>query len=76
MLENLLNFVNNILDTLSDIAVLAFSFVSDLANLASNVGNAFTIIPSVLGAFPSAFTSGITAIISVAIIYKILGREG
>lgn len=63
-----------------DFFVSIFTFIvnifRDLSAMANLMKSAIRAIPSYLSWFPSTFTVAIILLISIAVAYKILGREG
>lgn len=65
--------VYNIIKTLFDFII---GFIHDLIELVKMVGEAVAKVPSMLGFLPSAILSLLLLLIGVAVMYKVLGREG
>lgn len=50
--------------------------IKELATIARLLGSAVASIPSYLGFLPSAAIALVLALVSIAVLYKITGREG
>lgn len=72
-IKNTLIWIYEFFTSIFDFVVNIFRDLSAMANL---MKQAVAAIPSYLRWFPSAFTAIILVLITVAIAYKILGREG
>lgn len=77
---DLLGNVLDVLCTIGDGIASFFRFigqvVEDIISVALNAGYAFIHIDNWLSALPSVVTSMLTAMLGIAVVYKILGREG
>lgn len=65
--------VYNIIKTLFDFII---GFVQDLIELVKMVGEAVVKLPELLGFLPSALLTLLLLLVGVAVMYKVLGREG
>lgn len=66
--------------TIGDIVTVVIEFVvglfKDLLFLIQLLGNFLANLPTYLGFLPSAVVASVIVIFSIAVIFKILGREG
>ena len=76
MLRAIRNAILAILSFFTSIFTFVGSLIKDLATIASLLGKAVVSIPSYLSFFPAAFTAIVITLISIAVIYKVVGREG
>lgn len=76
----MLRTIKDTLIWIYDFFISIFDFVvnifRDLSAMANIMRQAIAAIPSYLRWFPSAFTTMILVLITIAVAYKILGREG
>lgn len=76
----MLSTIKDILFGIWDFLVSIFDFVAgmfrDLAAVGRFLVQAVSSIPSYLGWFPAGFASLLLIGVSIAVIYKIAGREG
>lgn len=72
-IKDTLVWIYDFFTSIFDFVVNIFRDLSAMANL---MRQALHAIPSYLHWFPSAFTTVILLLITIAIAYKILGREG
>ena len=76
----MLTTIKEILFGIWDFIVGIFDFVAgifrDLAAVARFLVHGFAAIPSYLGWFPASFAALLVVGVSIAVIYKIAGREG
>lgn len=76
MLRAIKNAVLFIVTFFTSIFKFLGSLIKDLFTIAGLLGKAVASIPSYLNFFPAAFTAVVLVLISIAVIYKITGREG
>lgn len=73
----MLQILNSILDVFNSIIDFVVSFFTDLVNIGKMLAEVSTEIPSYLGMFlPGPVISLVVVGISIAVIFKIAGREG
>lgn len=76
MLTTIKDILFGIWDFITGIFEFLTSTILELAHVAGFLARAVASIPSYLGFFPAAFGSLLLVLVSVAVIYKLLGREG
>lgn len=76
MIRTIKNTIVWIYDFFTSVFTFIVNIFRDLSAMADLMKSAFHAIPSYLTWFPAAFTATLTVLISIAIAYKILGREG
>lgn len=67
-IKSVVNFFDSIVDFILD-------FFSDLKYIIELLADTVTSIPDYLGFFPSVMVGAIITLVSIAVIYKVLGRE-
>lgn len=75
MLDNIYKGIKSIVKFFEAIVDFVIDFFEDLVYVIELVGETVKDIPSYLDAFPSVLVAGILALVGVAVIFKILGRE-
>lgn len=76
MLRAIKNAILFIVSFFTSIFTFVGNLIKDLATIAKLLAKAVASIPTYLNFFPAAFTAIVITLISIAVIYKILGREG
>lgn len=76
MLRAIKNAVLFIVSFFTSVFSFITSLFKDLATMAGLLAKSVASVPQYLTFFPAAFTAIVIALISIAVIYKILGREG
>lgn len=76
MLRAIKNGILAILSFFTSIFSFIGSLIKDLVTIAGLLVKAVASIPSYLTFFPAAFTAVVLVLVSIAVIYKITGREG
>lgn len=76
MLRAIKNAILAILGFFTSIFAFLGNLIKDLATVAQLLAKAVAAVPSYLSFFPAAFTAVVLSLIAIAVIYKILGREG
>lgn len=76
----MLQSIFNVIKSIGDFFVTMFSWVSSgvkqLVGLVLLLGKAVLAIPSYISWIPFSVVAVITVMITVAVLYKVLGREG
>lgn len=75
-MDFIFDFLQNILDLLSNFFTWVGSLILDLVNLATQVWRMVTLIPAFFAWLPEYITVPLIAGFSIVAVYKILGREG
>ena len=74
-MTEVLNFLSSIAGVIVALVEFVFSLIGDLGELAGILVEAATAIPSVFLIMPPPATVALSAILTIAILYKTLGRE-
>lgn len=75
-MEDIINAVETIIDFIDTIWKFIKDFTADTFEMIELVGETVKSIPDYLSWLPAEVVTALIAIFSVAVIYKILGREG
>lgn len=76
MLEKIWNVIKNLGKVISALTEFIFDMVEDLIYMIRLLGDVVDDIPQYLGFFPSVIVTVVTTCIGLAVIFKVLGREG
>lgn len=74
-MTEIINFLTSIINVIISLLDFVVSLVMQMGDLAKMLVQAATAIPSVFLIMPPPATIALTAILTIAIIYKTLGRE-
>lgn len=74
-MTELLNFFRSLTGVIVALVEFVFGIIADLGQLAGMLVEAATAIPSVFLIMPPPATVALSAILTIAILYKTLGRE-
>lgn len=74
-MTEIFNFLKSIIDVIISLLDFVVSLVGQLGDLAGMLVEAASAIPSVFLIMPPAASVALAAILTIAIIYKTLGRE-
>ena len=74
-MTELLNFFKSLAGVIVALVEFVFGLIGDLGELAGMLVEAATAIPSVFLIMPPPATVALSAILTIAILYKTLGRE-
>lgn len=75
MLENIYKGIKSIIKFFESIVDFVIDFFDDLVYVIELVGKTVKDIPQYLDAFPGILVGGVLALVGVAVVFKILGRE-
>lgn len=75
-MDAILNFFKSIADGLTAILELVIGLVSDIVYIVKLSGAFLSRIPSLFSWLPPEIVSLIVLLITIVVLYKILGREG
>lgn len=75
MLESIYKGIKSIVKFFEAIVDFVLDFFEDLVYVIELVGETVTDIPDYLDAFPTVLVTGVLALVGVAVVFKILGRE-
>ncbi len=75
-MQSILDFLKGIGDAFLALIDFIVALVADLIYLVQLVGETMVALPDYFSWLPSTVTTSILLIISIVIIYKVLGREG
>ena len=67
--------LGNIASAIGSVINFLIDMVLQIIDMVKMVGDAALTIPKLFGIFPPVVTAALLAVLSIAIIYKILGRE-
>lgn len=76
MLQKIWNVIKDLGKIISSVIEFVFDMVEDLLYMIKLLGEVVLDIPDYLGFFPSIIITTVTTLIGVAVIFKVLGREG
>lgn len=76
MLKDIFNVVKNIGNFFTSIVDFVIDFFSDLVYVIELLAETVVNIPQYLGFFPSVIVSAVVSLVAIAVIFKVLGREG
>ena len=74
-MTEILDFLSSIAGLIVTLIDFVFSLIADLGDLAGILVEAATAIPTVFLIMPPPATVALSAILTIAILYKTLGRE-
>lgn len=74
-MTEIFNFLKSIIDVIFALLDFVLNLVGDLGQLATILVEVATAIPSVFLIMPPPATVALSAILTIAILYKTLGRE-
>lgn len=75
-MQGILNFFQGIGDAIVAVIDFVISFFGDIVYLIQLLGKAVVSLPSFIDWLPAEMVTLLIVLISVVVIYKILGREG
>lgn len=75
MLKKIWNVVKDIGEFLKNTVDFILDLFEDLVYVTKLLGDVVKDIPEYLGLFPTVIVSGVLVLVSIAVIYKLLGRE-
>lgn len=75
MLESIYKGIKSIVKFFEAIVDFVIDFFEDLVYVIELVGETVKDIPSYLDFFPPVIVTGVLALVGVAVVFKILGRE-
>lgn len=76
MLEKIWKVIKNLGEVISALTEFIFDMVGDLLYMIKLLAEVVVDIPEYLGFFPTIIITTVTTLIGVAVIFKVLGREG
>lgn len=76
MLQKIWNVIKDLGKIISSVIEFVFDMVEDLLYMIKLLREVVLDIPDYLGFFPSIIITTVTTLIGVAVIFKVLGREG
>lgn len=74
-MTEILNFLSSLAGVIVALVEFVFGLIGDLGELAGILVEAATAIPTVFLIMPPPATVALSAILTIAILYKTLGRE-
>lgn len=74
-MEAIINFFVSIAEVVNTLILFVVDFIAQIGTLAKMLLEAVTAIPMVLVVMPPPATVALTSIITIAVAYKLLGRE-
>lgn len=74
-MEAIINFFSSILGVITNLLSFLLETIWNLGTLAEMLVQAVTAIPAVLAIFPPPVTILLTGLVTIAVLYKTLGRE-
>lgn len=75
-IQGLFNLITSLVDIVLFICNFVISTIKDLVYMAELLGEMVLQLPSYLGWLPSVVLTNFMLIISIVVIYKVIGREG
>lgn len=75
-MQPLLNWFASVSDTISTLIDYVVGFFNDLVNMVKMLGQAALVIPKLFSMIPAPVVVALAAGLAIAVLYKILGREG
>lgn len=75
MLKKIWNVIKDIGDFLKNTVDFILDLFEDLVYVTKLLGDVVKDIPEYLGLFPTVIVSAVLVLVSIAVIYKLLGRE-
>lgn len=75
MLKKIWNVVKDIGEFLKNTVDFILDLFEDLVYVTKLLGDVVKDIPEYLGLFPTVIVSAVLVLVSIAVIYKLLGRE-
>lgn len=76
-MEDILALLETFIESVFSVIDFIISFFSDLIYLVEITGNALALIPSMVSSWiPDDFFIVVSAGLSIAVLYKVMGREG
>ena len=75
MLKKIWNVIKDIGDFLKSTVDFILDLFEDLVYVTKLLGDVVKDIPEYLGLFPTVIVSAVLVLVSIAVIYKLLGRE-
>lgn len=75
MLKDIFNIVKNIGNFFTAIVDFVIDFFGDLVYVIDLLADTIVSIPDYLGFFPSILIAAVVSLVSIAVVFKILGRE-
>lgn len=76
MLKNIYNAIKSLVNFFDSVIDFVIDFFQDLVYVIDLLAETVTSIPDYLGFFPTILVTAIISLVSIAVIFKILGREG
>lgn len=76
MLRAIKNAVLTIVSFFTSVFIFIGNFIRELFTLAKLLFKSSSAIPSYLNFYPAVFTSVVISLVAIAVLYKLLGREG
>lgn len=74
-MEAIINGIKTICNFFSAIVSFVLDFIENIFNMIVMLGEAAVTIPKLFGILPPILTASLGIVLSIAIAYKILGRE-
>lgn len=74
-MDAIIKFFTSIIDVITSILSFVGDFIVQMFELATMLVEAAAAIPTLFAIFPPAATVALSAILAIAIAYKLLGRE-
>lgn len=75
-MQPLLNWFASVSDIISTLIDYVVGFFNDLVNMVKMLGQAALVIPKLFSMIPAPVVVALAAGLAIAVLYKILGREG
>lgn len=75
MLRDIFDVIKNIGNFFTSIVDFVIDFFGDLVYVIDLLADTIVSIPDYLGFFPSVLIAAVVSLVSIAVIFKILGRE-
>lgn len=76
MLKNIYNAIKSLVSFFDSVIDFIIDFFQDLVYVIDLLAETVKSIPEYLGFFPTILVTAIISLVSIAVIFKILGREG
>lgn len=75
-MDSLINWFTEFTETLEFLVDYVIGFIEDLVSLVTMLGESVVEIPKVLNFMPSSISAILVSFIAIAVLFKVLGREG
>lgn len=75
-MDSVIEWFNSFSGFLASIVEFAVGLVRDMISLVRLLGQAVAKVPDILAVLPPSVTALLLVALSVAVLYKVLGREG